>query len=848
MTLGQGSSEQYFATHFLHLTGHQPFEWQKQLFAKLLNGHVPLLVDLPTGAGKTSVMVIWLLALSRRAPLPRRLVWVVDRRAVVDQATDEADGIANLLDKPEAGELRDALGSLSVGLRQDDDLLAISTLRGEREDNTEWSLNPTRPAIVVGTVDMVGSRLLFSGYGDSRKRRAWHASLLAQDALIVNDEAHLTPAFAHLLKNRNGKTGGERPLKVMLLSATHVAVDGDDAFPGDLESDLAHAGSTFIRRYRAVKRLELVESDKPLDKLRELAVQPAGRTLVYVRSPRDCVRIASAIQKQYTGAGVQLITGEQRGYERDQLWQKSSDGVPTNETIRRFQTSESTLSNDPPCWIIATSAGEVGIDLSSDRLLTDLDTADHLLQRFGRLNRFGETEGNAYVVYSPKQINDESDKAKQLSATLKYLTSLDKSVSPENLRNNPPPALAVSEPPNFAPLLPWHIDSWSLTSINASDWASRPRVEPWLRGDDEDEPPETYVAWREDVKDLAHEHVPDSDREEVFDVFPVLAHEKLKQYTYQLGKDLQNSEHGPTRAILLAADGTVQADQLDRLLEDRRLRYGILMLPPGIGYLSENGTVDWTQSTKQLTEDQVKKYDVADNVPDLARKRMHVRLAAGEHDREPELDLRRRCSFDIPAEDESQEPARWIYYVEQRSRNKHDRELLDVHQPRVSKLAADLAQYLGLNDRLVAVYQFAGAWHDLGKDRAIWQNAAGNRNGAALAKSERLNGRKLAGYRHELGSLIDAAEKLPKDFNSDEQDLALHLIAAHHGWARPHFEPQAWDKENILRSREISPDVTRRFGRLQGKYGPWGLAYLETVFRAADAIASADTPELPLNA
>ena len=43
--------------------------------------------------------------------------------------------------------------------------LAISTLRGEFADNGAWRRDPSRPAIIVGTVDMIGSRLLFSGYG-----------------------------------------------------------------------------------------------------------------------------------------------------------------------------------------------------------------------------------------------------------------------------------------------------------------------------------------------------------------------------------------------------------------------------------------------------------------------------------------------------------------------------------------------------------------------------------------------------------------------------------------------------------------------------------------------------------
>ncbi len=78
--------------------------------------------------------------------------------------------------------------------------LAISTLRGQFADNREWSVDPSRPAVISGTVDMIGSRLLFSGYGIGLKARPLHAGFLGQDALLVHDEAHLEPAFQRLLK------------------------------------------------------------------------------------------------------------------------------------------------------------------------------------------------------------------------------------------------------------------------------------------------------------------------------------------------------------------------------------------------------------------------------------------------------------------------------------------------------------------------------------------------------------------------------------------------------------------------------------------------------------------------
>ncbi len=85
---------QYFNNGFHTLTGNAPLVWQERLFRDhFLNNDIPAALDLPTGLGKTSVIAIWYLALKAGARLPRRLVYVVDRRAVVDQATTIADEI-----------------------------------------------------------------------------------------------------------------------------------------------------------------------------------------------------------------------------------------------------------------------------------------------------------------------------------------------------------------------------------------------------------------------------------------------------------------------------------------------------------------------------------------------------------------------------------------------------------------------------------------------------------------------------------------------------------------------------------------------------------------------------------
>ena len=228
-----------FAKRFEALTGNAPFPWQECLFLWLLSDKVPPAdVSLPTGTGKTSIIAIWLLALaekssedSRQSSIPRRLAWVVNRRVVVDQATNEVEQIRRRVNDPAVVELepiRSALRKLSG--ETSGEILGISTLRGQFEDNAEWRGDPSRPAVIIGTVDMIGSRLLFSGYGGvGFKAKPLHAGFLGQDSLLVHDEAHLEPAFQELLiaiREEQRRCGEFGKFHVMALSATSRAKNG----------------------------------------------------------------------------------------------------------------------------------------------------------------------------------------------------------------------------------------------------------------------------------------------------------------------------------------------------------------------------------------------------------------------------------------------------------------------------------------------------------------------------------------------------------------------------------------------------------------------------------------------
>ena len=83
------------------------------------------------------------------------------------------------------------------------------------------------------------------------------------------------------------------------------------------------------------------------------------------------------------GDQVRLLTGTMRGKERDDL-------ATTDPVFARFCPAPKVAGKDGTVYLICTSAGEVGVDISADHMVCDLSTLDSMAQRFGRVNRRGE--------------------------------------------------------------------------------------------------------------------------------------------------------------------------------------------------------------------------------------------------------------------------------------------------------------------------------------------------------------------------------------------------------------------------------------------------------------------------
>jgi CRISPR-associated endonuclease/helicase Cas3 len=847
-------------------------------------------------------MLVWLLALASQASegvgavlLPRRFVMVVDRRTVVDQATEVAEGLKRWLDANPDHPVTVALAALSSKTHLPaKHPLSISTLRGERADNGNWKRDPARPAIIVGTVYKIGSRLLFWGDGDGRSMRSMHTGLLGQDVLLVHDEAHLSPAFAKLLRKverLQQRWPTLRPFHCVELTATPSAADGEALrLPEADRSNPAVARRLFAEKTLSLQKL--ADDVTPAAKRAAIVEQAIDHAdacktvLIYVTSPDDAAAIASDLHKQAKHCDVRLLTGTLRGHERDQL---AHDPV-----FQRFQRRQKL-----PCttYLVSTSAGAVGIDLDADAAIFDLCTLDNFIQRAGRINRSGGDGRTAPVtlIYACSDFADKRDPSKierpRLLKTLELLQQLPATndghdASPAALTElvmHPDYESACTAMPRMRELDDALLDTWSMTSLRPR---IGPEVVPWLRGISANDPTQTVLVWRElpNLKPLPERHnrtkgsEPNSIENDLWgavlernkkhidswlSAYPIRAAEKstlrtdrtqqfLKDLATRLGKD-----EGDTMIPVLSGRDAVELVPLSILPERfARLAEATVILPSRLGGLS-NGYPDAGHAEHVS--------DVADQTG--IRERWHLSLsddtwtATGaaepltfaadsleqvvkQLEKERQMRAIWRDDLDDDSGDSADATSATIYLVNRQPAFPDDGEggsqavneqPLDVHLPLVRDCARAIGIALGLDQGVVERLAHAGAAHDLGKNRPWWQQAAGNFSDAILAKcfGRRANWRRLRGYRHEFGSLLDLADE------GIDDDLILHLVACHHGRARPGFEAKAFDNSHSLAQNEqASYDSELRFDRLQQRYGWWGLAYLEALVKCADAMGS----------
>lgn len=526
-----------FPAYFRAVHGYDPFPWQSRLVAQVLdtgdNGGWPDVLAIPTGCGKTSALDVALFALAAQPErFPRRIVMVIDRRVVVDQGALHAEKIGKQLTNttdPVAQQVADSLRALWKGAK-DKSPIEYTVLRGGMPRDDAWAQRPDKPVLALSTVDQVGSRLLFRGYGVSPKMASVHAGLLGHDTLFLLDEVHLSVPFAETLLALQRRWRGFWPNAlpdrwgVVRLSATPGL-----ALPGDRPSFELPIGGEDDQHPRLSLRLH---AHKPAT-LREVAVKGKDETAKRSTFASGCAKAAQELlDRDNPSSGkpitigvivnrvaaareiacelsaavdgtfdVQLLTGRMRPIDRD---------IVLDNLQPRIKAGRERDTETRPLIVVATQCIEAGADFDFDALVTECASLDALKQRFGRLDRLGER--HAMGLASPALILARSDQLSgsadpdpiyglALKSTWEWLSKVGESCD-FGIRQLP----AITEdklfeliaPRAHAPiLLPAHLDAWNQTHPRPEP---DPEVALWLHGPQRGEP-EVQVVWRADISE-----------------------------------------------------------------------------------------------------------------------------------------------------------------------------------------------------------------------------------------------------------------------------------------------------------------------------------------------------------
>ena len=616
--------EEFF--HAVHRP-HEAFEWQKRLAREVLKegGCWHDVIRVPTACGKTSVLDLAVFELAMQAEwepgqrtAARRICLVVDRRLVVDEVTDHALHIRAAL-RAAAKGLRSEPILQTVASRLADlaadraELLRVVRLRGGVYRDDGWAADPLTPTILVSTVDQIGSRLLFRGYGVGPRSSPVHAGLLAFDTRIILDEAHLSTVFAKTVDRiREYQKWAERspvPHNRAVSIARMSATAGVGANVFEL-LDIERGDARLKPRLDAHKLAELVEvrvepitattrEQQPrrareqeqsnrealIVKLVEHAMRLAGFTRdassdaprvigVVVNRVATARRVFEQLRETEAsepGRDAILLTGRIRPYDRDRL---------LGEWLPRIKAGRQT-EPERPLFVVATQTVEVGANLDFGALVTEAAPLDALRQRFGRVDRLGERHSRnlpsfaAIVIRSDLSKSSEGDPVygSAIAEAWKWLSSkgvrnranqVDFGVNHLDSKLNKVQDLTrMLAPQPDAPLLfPAHLDAWVQTNPEPEP---DPDVAPFLHGPDGSA--DVQIIWRADL----NEDDPASWKG-IVTLMPPRTREALPVPMYEAQRWLYNAAAGDI-ADIEGTDSEEQSSERNRHRSRRVLRW-----------------------------------------------------------------------------------------------------------------------------------------------------------------------------------------------------------------------------------------------------------------------------------
>lgn len=362
-----------------------PYPYQRRLAEQGL----PELLRVPTGCGKTlAASLPWLYRrrihadAAVRASTPRWLVFVLPMRVLVEQTESV---IRSYLD--------------NLGLSAEVRLHTV--MGGEGRIEGQWRRHPERDTIFVGTLDMLLSRALNRGYGESRFAWPIDFGLFNNGCQWVFDEIQLMgPALptSRQLDGLRNALGTAMRCRSMWMSATVdeeslATVDKAKPSPDSVveltDADRSGALAPRLDASRTVRRIPADAKRYAKDIAAELARshEPGTRTIAVLNTVKAAREVAKNLDGATT-ADVVLLHSRYR---------------PADRAAQVGRALADVDASGPGRIVVSTQVIEAGVDISAATMVTEAAPWPSIVQRAGRCNRDGAAvDANLIWIESPQ--------------------------------------------------------------------------------------------------------------------------------------------------------------------------------------------------------------------------------------------------------------------------------------------------------------------------------------------------------------------------------------------------------------------------------------------------------------
>ena len=356
-----------------------PYPHQERVANLMLSGK-NIILQAPTGAGKTRAAMMPFLESfhpdsGAGGALPPKCIYSVPMRVLAKQFHHEFDKTVK---------------EYSLKIARD---ISVAIQTGDEQRDRQFASN-----LIFATIDQTLSSFLISPYSLSKRQANLNAGAVMSSYLVF-DEFHLfdpqstLPTTLHMLKMLKGIT----PFLLMTATFSQTMLD-------ELAEELD----------------AVVVGTSPAEREEFATLASQDKELFYHTA--DDVMSAEFILEKHTGRTLVIcnqIARARRMYEQISAGAKPEtevlllhshflpdDRQKIEDRIRDIFGKENRHGNDD-CIVISTQAIEVGVDMTSTFLHTELAPANSIVQRAGRCARYQGDEGHVYIYRHVLNTDDE---------------------------------------------------------------------------------------------------------------------------------------------------------------------------------------------------------------------------------------------------------------------------------------------------------------------------------------------------------------------------------------------------------------------------------------------------------